>query len=233
MCKHSYICAWRFPQRSCADWLHKYQLFVETYCFHPHRSPETQMCRKNLTFRGPCVVIYSYNIYIYISSSSALQPWVGLGLLLRFRNSIFLRGWVVSLTPNPPTWRTRVSLFVWVITLDLSGMWGPTSSICYYQHNSRDHMTTQAPPQRQSRDSFGGIYIYIYIYIYNSIIYSYNKRVMKHYSPTGRRNYGRPLKRLLDTWDRNGSTRGPTPWQIYDYDDDKSQQDAQFLKFIW
>jgi hypothetical protein len=24
-------------------------------------------------------------------------------------------------------------------------------------------------------------------------------RVMKHHSPTGRRNYGRPLKRLLDT----------------------------------
>ena len=24
-------------------------------------------------------------------------------------------------------------------------------------------------------------------------------RVMKHYSATGRRNYGRPLKRLLDT----------------------------------
>jgi hypothetical protein len=44
--------------------------------------------------------------------------------------------------------------------------------------------------------------------------------VMKHYSPTGRRNYGRPLKRLLDTWDRNGSTSGPTPWQIYDDDDD-------------
>ena len=30
----------------------------------------------------------------------------------------------------------------------------------------------------------------------------------------------RPLKRLLDTWDRNGSTSGPTPWQIYDDDDD-------------
>jgi len=37
-------------------------------------------------------------------------------------------------------------------------------------------------------------------------------RVMKHYSPTGRKNHGRPLKRLLDTWDRNGSTSGPTPW---------------------
>jgi hypothetical protein len=43
-------------------------------------------------------------------------------------------------------------------------------------------------------------------------------RVMNHYSPTGRRNHGRPLKRLLDTWDRNGSTSGPTPWQIYDDD---------------
>ena len=37
-------------------------------------------------------------------------------------------------------------------------------------------------------------------------------RIMKHYSPTGRRNHGRPLKRLLDMWDRNRSTSGPTPW---------------------
>jgi hypothetical protein len=29
-------------------------------------------------------------------------------------------------------------------------------------------------------------------------------RVMKHYSPAGRRNYGRPLKRLVDTRDRTG-----------------------------
>jgi hypothetical protein len=38
---------------------------------------------------------------------------------------------------------------------------------------------------------------------------------MKHYSPSGRRNHGRPLKRLLDTWDRNGSTSGPAPWHIW------------------
>jgi len=44
-------------------------------------------------------------------------------------------------------------------------------------------------------------------------------RVTKPYSPTGRRNHGRPLKRLLDTWDRNESTSGPTPLQIYDDDD--------------
>jgi len=36
-------------------------------------------------------------------------------------------------------------------------------------------------------------------------------KVMKHYTPTGRRNHGRPLKRLLDTSDRNGSTSDPTP----------------------
>ena len=43
---------------------------------------------------------------------------------------------------------------------------------------------------------------------------------MKYISPTVRRNHDRPLKRLLDTWDRNASTSGPTPWQIYDDDDD-------------
>jgi hypothetical protein len=35
-------------------------------------------------------------------------------------------------------------------------MGGPTSSICYRQHSSWDHVTTQAPPLRQSRDTFGG-----------------------------------------------------------------------------
>jgi len=45
-------------------------------------------------------------------------------------------------------------------------------------------------------------------------------RVMKQYSPTGRRNHGRLLKRLLDVWDQNGSTSGPTPWKTDDDDDD-------------
>jgi hypothetical protein len=35
------------------------------------------------------------------------------------------------------------------------------------------------------------------------------------------------LKRLLDTSDRNGSTSGPTQWQIYD-DDDQSFSIANF-----
>jgi hypothetical protein len=48
---------------------------------------------------------------------------------------------------------------------------------------------------------------------------------MKRYFPTGTRNYGRPLKRLLDTWDRNGSISGPTPWHDND-DDDLTQPEG-------
>jgi len=47
-------------------------------------------------------------------------------------------------------------------------------------------------------------------------------RIPKHYSPTCRRNHCRPLMRLMDTWDRNGSTIGPTPWQIYEDVDDRT-----------
>ena len=55
-------------------------------------------------------------------------------------------------------------------------------------------------------------------------------RIMKHYSPTGRRNRGRPLKRLLDTWDRNGSTSGLTAWQTYDDDDhDENRESYNFI----
>ena len=54
-------------------------------------------------------------------------------------------------------------------------------------------------------------------------------RIMKNYSPTGRRNYGRPLKRLLDMWDGNGSTSGPTPWHI-DNDDDDDLKTKMYAK---
>jgi len=55
--------------------------------------------------------------------------------------------------------------------------------------------------------------------------YSITHHYPLYYSPTGRRNHGRPLKRLLDTWDRKGSTSGPTSWKIYDDDDDDDDDD--------
>jgi len=55
-------------------------------------------------------------------------------------------------------------------------------------------------------------------------------RIMKHYSATGRRNRGRPLKGLLDTWDRNGSTSGPSLWKIYDDDDDDTRYSGKYFQ---
>jgi hypothetical protein len=59
--------------------------------------------------------------------------------------------------PQPPTWRTRVSLLVWRIAFDLSGMGGPTGNICYRQRGSQVHLGMQAPPLGQSRDTSRGI----------------------------------------------------------------------------
>jgi hypothetical protein len=36
---------------------------------------------------------------------------------------------VVSLMPQPPTWRTSGLLFVWSLPFDLSGLGGPTRSL--------------------------------------------------------------------------------------------------------
>ena len=84
--------------------------------------------------------------------------WVGLCLPPFFLGfvTIFIMGWWCQPHAQSPSLRTRVSNFVWVITLDLSGLGGPTSSIRYRQHSSRDHVTTLAPPLRQSWDTLGG-----------------------------------------------------------------------------
>ena len=50
-------------------------------------------------------------------------------------------------------------------------------------------------------------------------------QILVRFSAFGRRNRGRPLKRLLDTWDRNGPTSGLIPWQTYD-DDDEVQENT-------
>ena len=57
-------------------------------------------------------------------------------------------------------------------------------------------------------------------------------RVMKQCFTTGRRNHVRPLKRLLDAWDRNGSTSGRTPWKIDDDDDDDDDNHDDLLAVL-
>ena len=128
---------------------------------------------------------------------------------LRFL-TVFFYG--VGLASQPPTQRTRVSLFVWVITLDLSGMEGPTSSICYSQHSSQDHVTVQVPPLRQSRDTFGGNYhstprnipeerrFQIYEMDWACGTYGWGEGVYRVLvgKPEGRRPMGRPRRRWVD-----------------------------------
>ena len=50
-------------------------------------------------------------------------------LCCRFRNKIFLQDEVVSLKPNPHTWRAVGLTLVWTLLLDLSGLGGPTRGV--------------------------------------------------------------------------------------------------------
>jgi hypothetical protein len=53
---------------------------------------------------------------------------IHLRLNIRFLNNLVFTVRVCYPYAQPPTWRTRVSLFVWLLPLDLSGMGAPTSS---------------------------------------------------------------------------------------------------------
>jgi hypothetical protein len=48
-----------------------------------------------------------------------------------------------------------VSLFVWTITVGLSGKGDPTSSMNYLWNSSLDHLITQALPLLQNGDTIG------------------------------------------------------------------------------
>jgi hypothetical protein len=48
--------------------------------------------------------------------------------IICFPNNLVFTVWGCYSDAQPPTWRTRVSLFVWLLPLDLSGMGAPTSS---------------------------------------------------------------------------------------------------------
>jgi hypothetical protein len=79
------------------------------------------------------------------SSSLARQPFVSPGLpqnyspflpivglssysFFGFLNNLILTAWSCWPHVQPPTWRISVSLFVWLLPLDPSGLGGPTSS---------------------------------------------------------------------------------------------------------
>ena len=74
----------------------------------------------------------------------------------RFSRHIFFTGWGCQPHGQPPNWRTRVSHLDWGHHLDLSDMGGPTSSHTTASIALQNHSTMQAPPLRQSTDTFRG-----------------------------------------------------------------------------
>jgi len=59
--------------------------------------------------------------------------------------------------------------------------------------------------------------------------------ILKHYRSKGRRNLGRPLKRLLDMRDSNGSTSDLTPC-LHDDDeeeDDDDEDEDRYVRCWW
>ena len=129
---------------------------VSIHCFILNIAPTFQVVIVKSDFQTPFINVYFSSFWCR---------------LLGFKTDYF-PVWGCQPHTQPPTWRTRVSLFVWVIALDLSGMGGPTSSIRYRQHSCQVRMTMQPPPLHQSRDTFGG----------NKYVIFYQK--LRHNDPT-------------------------------------------------
>jgi hypothetical protein len=93
---------------------------------------------------------------------------------------LFFYGVVLLASRPPPNSSARLSLFVWVITLDLSGIGCATSSICYHQHSSWDHMTTPAPTLRPSKDTFRGHISCQYLKNFSAMFIKYSLKYYKY-----------------------------------------------------
>jgi hypothetical protein len=71
------------------------------------------------------IFIFRFNIIVIITGTTALcEPWPSSGFL----NNWIFTVWGCQPHVQPQTWRTRVSLFVWLLPLDLSSLGGLTSS---------------------------------------------------------------------------------------------------------
>jgi hypothetical protein len=68
--------------------------------------------------------IHVYSIIIITGMTALCEPWPSSGFL----NNFIFMVWGCQPQVQPPTWRTRISLFVWLLPLDLSSLGGPTSS---------------------------------------------------------------------------------------------------------
>ena len=92
--------------------------------------------------RFPCLVLSGKSIWFVFPTGSLTFGWFcGVGSLAPHPTpNLEDQGITVSLGSHPwPVWQGR-----------------PCQELYHHQHSSQDYLTTQAPPQHQSRDTFGG-----------------------------------------------------------------------------
>jgi signal transduction histidine kinase len=175
---------------------------------------------KNVKFKG-FTGVYIYTIQEYIFTSKfATRAFLQ---VLKYLSIIALQVYFLKFNTTVCTWSNKsVAVFIKIVC----------SYTVWYPLNFSSLMIARAETKYSGENVIQQIsekllkYKRKWMQHVNRMPRNRLPRVMKHYFPTGRRNHGRPLKRLLDTWDRNGSTSDPTPWQIYDDDDDDDNNDV-------
>jgi hypothetical protein len=93
------------------------------------------------------------NQFLFPKSTSWSVCWTLPRHLRGFHNVTFFTGWGHQPHAQPPTWRTRVSLFIWVISFDLSGISAPASSYATaglalritWPHKSHHYVKVETP----------------------------------------------------------------------------------------
>ena len=128
-----------WPPSKRASTRHHFLLFSSIFSFliiamhlsEPHPPiwflafPLVLCCRM---FKQCSYVPSAKNQFLFLIAESSSICWTFPRQLRSFHNITFFSGMGLSAHAQPPTWRTRVSLFVWVISFDLSGMGAHASS---------------------------------------------------------------------------------------------------------
>ena len=127
---------------------------------------EHSTCQKSVPFPCSQVVIYLLNP----SEAS-----------LRFPERKFFSGVGLSLPHPTPTWSTRVSLFVWVITFDLSGLGDPASSCATAGLALRIIWPHKPNHYHKAGRSSGGCYILVDYFAYGqNLCFLYMDSVLEY-----------------------------------------------------
>jgi hypothetical protein len=122
----------------------KFEPNVEEIC-----QPSSSERRTDGPALGSSIFIVPKLTYLLHGATVLVELWSPHILYVRFRDSKFLRDGGRQPHAQPPTWRTRVSLLVWHLSRNLSGM-GPYQQLCCRRHSFRVHWYTSPLTQQQS-----------------------------------------------------------------------------------